>query len=234
MRWSGRFSFRRSKLLFEVRCSHTTSTSSNALVSSLSSSSSRCSARRYTVRSSNSLSEEETSASTSKLDTNEEVTVAQTETGLEIDGGGGGGEGGGGGVVVPVRRASRLTGSQLANALGWWPGGREQVWEEKLGLREPFRGNDATRWGQKHEPRARDDYEQLTGHKVLDAGKDGLALLDGAGGLVRLHRDENKTWLGAAPDGVVRYLSLYVDSYCLHSFLKQKNGANRSLSSLAH
>ena len=238
MRWSGRFSFRRSKLLFEVRCSHTTSTSSNALVSSLSSSSSRCSARRYTVRSSNSLSEEETSASTSKLDTNEEVTVAQTETGLEIDGGGGGGGegggGGGGGVVVPVRRASRLTGSQLANALGWWPGGREQVWEEKLGLREPFRGNDATRWGQKHEPRARDDYEQLTGHKVLDAGKDGLALLDGAGGLVRLHRDENKTWLGAAPDGVVRYLSLYVDSYCLHSFLKQKNGANRSLSSLAH
>ena len=72
------------------------------------------------------------------------------------------------GVVVPVRRASRLTGSQLANALGWWKGGREQVWEEKLGLREPFRGNDATRWGSKHEPVARDHFEHLTGLKVLD------------------------------------------------------------------
>ena len=105
---------------------------------------------------------------------------------------------------MPVRRASRLTGSQLANALGWWKGGREQVWEEKLGLREPFRGNDATRWGSKHEPVARDHFEHLTGLKVLDAGKNGLALLDKeAGGLVRLHRDENKNWLGAAPDGVI-------------------------------
>ena len=118
-------------------------------------------------------------------------------------------------MVVPVRRASRLTGSQLANALGWWKGGREQVWEEKLGLREPFRGNDATRWGQKHEPTARDDFELLTGWKVLDAGKDGLALLDKeAGGLVRLHRDENKTWLGAAPDGVIPEMGALLEIKC--------------------
>ena len=107
-------------------------------------------------------------------------------------------------IVVPVRRASRLTGSQLANALGWWKGGREQLWEEKLGFREPFRGNDATRWGTKHEPVARDDFVQHTGLSVLDAGKEGLGLLDKeAGGLVRLHREEGKTWLGAAPDGVI-------------------------------
>ena len=104
--------------------------------------------------------------------------------------------------MVPVRRASRLTGSQLANALGWWKGGREQIWEEKLGLREPFRGNDATRWGTKHEPRARDEFSKLTGYDVASAST--LGLLDKeAGGLVRLHREEGKAWLGAAPDGII-------------------------------
>ncbi|QDZ23018.1 YqaJ domain-containing protein [Chloropicon primus] len=130
-------------------------------------------------------------------------------------GGGGEEEGAKDKVVVPIRRASRLTGSQLANALGWWKGGREQVWEEKLGLREPFRGNDATRWGTKHEPRARDDFSALTGYNVLDAGKDGLALLDKeAGGLVRLHREEGKTWLGAAPDGVIPDMDALLEIKC--------------------
>jgi hypothetical protein len=31
----------------------------------------------------------------------------------------------------------------------FWPEGRQALWEEKLQLREPFRGNQATVWGTK-------------------------------------------------------------------------------------
>eukprot|EP00850_Spirogloea_muscicola_P017714 SM000155S01643 [mRNA] locus=s155:37433:41851:- [translate_table: standard] len=46
-------------------------------------------------------------------------------------------------------RRGRLTASTFSAALGFWPRGRVELWEEKIGLREPFRGNAATRWGTK-------------------------------------------------------------------------------------
>ncbi len=36
----------------------------------------------------------------------------------------------------------------------FFDGGRAQLWEEKLGLRAPFAGNPATRWGTRQEPAA--------------------------------------------------------------------------------
>ncbi|CAI5520792.1 unnamed protein product [Closterium sp. Naga37s-1] len=63
-------------------------------------------------------------------------------------------------------RANRLTASAFEKAVGFFPGGRQQLWEEKLGLRAPFAGNDATAWGQGKEEEALREYEQLTGGHV--------------------------------------------------------------------
>ena len=51
-------------------------------------------------------------------------------------------------------RATRLTASAFSNACGFWRGGRNELWEEKLGLAEPFAGNDATNWGSGKEDEA--------------------------------------------------------------------------------
>ena len=50
--------------------------------------------------------------------------------------------------------------------IGFWSGGREALWEEKLGLREGFSGNEATAWGTEHEDTATADYIAATGHDV--------------------------------------------------------------------
>ena len=51
-------------------------------------------------------------------------------------------------------RATRLTASAFSNACGFWRGGRNELWEEKLGLAVPFAGNDATDWGSGKEDEA--------------------------------------------------------------------------------
>ena len=51
-------------------------------------------------------------------------------------------------------RDARLTASAFGNALGFWPGGRASLWEEKVGLGKAFKGNAATQWGTEAEPRA--------------------------------------------------------------------------------
>ncbi|CAI5473831.1 unnamed protein product [Closterium sp. Yama58-4] len=63
-------------------------------------------------------------------------------------------------------RANRLTASAFEKAVGFFPGGRQQLWEEKLGLRAPFAGNEATAWGQGREEEALREYERLTGGQV--------------------------------------------------------------------
>lgn len=118
------------------------------------------------------------------------------------DGGGGGGGGGaqqGGGSWDGQQRSAewyklregRLTASAFSNALGFWKGGRQQLWEEKLGLREPFAGNEATEWGTAHEDEAVAVYEALTGYKV-----DHLMFST-------LRDDDAESWLGASPDGLI-------------------------------
>eukprot|EP00884_Botryococcus_braunii_P022830 jgi/Botrbrau1/9230/Bobra.0028s0025.2 len=63
-------------------------------------------------------------------------------------------------------RETRLTASAFGNALGFWPDGRIELWEEKVGLRVPFAGNRATEWGASHEAVALQQYCTLTGHAV--------------------------------------------------------------------
>ena len=93
-------------------------------------------------------------------------------------------------------REARLTASAFANALGFWslPGrksGRVALWEEKLGLAPPFRGNEATAWGTAVEPLALDDYEGLTG---LSVGHEMFRVLGS---------DSAQSWLGGSPDGLI-------------------------------
>ncbi|CAI5960708.1 unnamed protein product [Closterium sp. NIES-64] len=98
-------------------------------------------------------------------------------------------------------RANRLTASAFEKAVGFFPGGRQQLWEEKLGLRAPFAGNDATAWGQGKEEEALMEYERLTGGHVEHRS-------------FQVYRDADPTfsWLGASPDGL-----LPSDPLSLHS-----------------
>ncbi|KAK9840347.1 hypothetical protein WJX74_007980 [Apatococcus lobatus] len=88
-------------------------------------------------------------------------------------------------------RDQRLTASAFGNALGFWPDGRESLWEEKLGLREKFKGNAATAWGTKREAPALAHYKELTGHAVESCS------------FKVLREDDVHGWLGASPDGLV-------------------------------
>lgn len=88
-------------------------------------------------------------------------------------------------------RASRLTASAFGNAIGFWGGGRNQLWEEKLGLREAFSGNEATEWGSSKEDEAVRVYEAF-------AGKKASHLL-----FQLLSTDDAELWIGASPDGLI-------------------------------
>ena len=93
-------------------------------------------------------------------------------------------------------RESRLTASAFSKALGFFPGDRVSLWEEKIGVREPFKGNDATRWGTKSEARALMTYERLTGQQVESC-------------MFKVKKDDVvHDWLGASPDGLVAGLGL--------------------------
>lgn len=93
-------------------------------------------------------------------------------------------------------RDRRLTASAFSKALGFFPGDRLSLWEEKIGIREPFKGNDATRWGTRNEARALLTYEKLTGQDVESC-------------MFKVKRDDVvHDWLGASPDGLVAGLGL--------------------------
>lgn len=47
-------------------------------------------------------------------------------------------------------------------------GDRQQLWGEKVGLVEPFKGNDATAWGTTAEPQALGAYEAVTGQHITN------------------------------------------------------------------
>jgi putative phage-type endonuclease len=93
-------------------------------------------------------------------------------------------------------RERRLTASAFSKALGFFPGDRESLWEEKVGLKTPFAGNEATSWGTRMEPEALQQYEALTGQRVESC-------------MFRVkHDDPPHGWLGASPDGLVQGLEI--------------------------
>lgn len=139
---------------------------------------------------------------------------------------GGSGQGGGGGTKKKRKKSklsegeqrtaewhalrdARLTASAFGNALGFWPGGRAGLWEEKVGLGKAFRGNAATRWGTEAEPRA------LEAFVAVSRLQDELA----RGSSSRMRRrvaecrfevlceDDAHDWLGASPDGLIEVVA---------------------------
>ena len=67
-------------------------------------------------------------------------------------------------------REGKLTASAFVNAVGFFPEGRVQLWEEKVGLKEPFQGNEKTVWGTDREAEAVEAYTLLTGNSVEHIG----------------------------------------------------------------
>ncbi|KAL3700916.1 hypothetical protein R1sor_018938 [Riccia sorocarpa] len=92
-------------------------------------------------------------------------------------------------------RKNRITASAFSTALGFWKGDRRaELWEEKIGLREPFSGNEATKWGSTQEAGAVEKYKTITGNNVEHVA-------------FKIYKagDEYLSWLGASPDGLIIY-----------------------------
>ncbi|XP_024545498.1 uncharacterized protein LOC9644985 isoform X2 [Selaginella moellendorffii] len=104
-------------------------------------------------------------------------------------------------------RKDRLTASTFANALGFFKGKRIELWEEKVGLRGAFKGNQATRWGVENESAAVESYKRITGHlvdhigfKIYKEDEEQQTLREEKGGR---EQAEKFSWLGASPDGLI-------------------------------
>lgn len=90
------------------------------------------------------------------------------------------------------QRKYKLTASTFAQAIGFWPNRRVQLWLEKVGVVEPFTGNRATRWNNEKEEEALERYKLITGNPVMfpDFHVSG-----------KLNHQDN--WLAASPDGII-------------------------------
>lgn len=94
-------------------------------------------------------------------------------------------------MALSPLREGRLTASNFAAAMGLSRyASRAKVFREMTGRIAPFEGNAATRWGQRHEPRAVGDYERLTGSVLAQAGEE-----------QNFHIHPAHDWLGCTPDG---------------------------------
>jgi uracil-DNA glycosylase len=94
-------------------------------------------------------------------------------------------------------RQKRLTASAFSKAIGLFNGDRQVLWEEKVGLRQPFAGNVATQWGTNAEPKALQAYQQLTGQVIEPC-------------MFKVkHDDPAHSWLGASPDGLIAALEVH-------------------------
>lgn len=81
-------------------------------------------------------------------------------------------------------REGKLTASSFGAAAGLGPGSRQQCWRRHFGL-EVFHGNEATQWGEDHEPVARNEYMLRVYPLVQEVG---------------FVPHESMDWLGASPD----------------------------------
>ena len=92
-------------------------------------------------------------------------------------------------IWLATRRCLQVTASEFAAVLGKSPfTKRKDLLEAKLGLRTPFQGNAATKWGLRVEPLAVKQYAEATGNTVYETG---------------LWVSQNDVRFGASPDGLV-------------------------------
>ena len=103
-------------------------------------------------------------------------------------------------------RDARLTASAFGNALGFWPGGRATLWEEKVGLGKAFTGNAATDWGTQAEPRALEAFVAVSRLEDLRLGLSKTRRIEECRFEV-LCEDDAHDWLGASPDGLIELVS---------------------------
>ncbi|KAJ7965061.1 Type II superfamily restriction endonuclease [Quillaja saponaria] len=88
-------------------------------------------------------------------------------------------------------RKHKLTASNFAGAIGFWPRQRVQLWLEKLGAIEPFCGNLATCWSNIKEEEALERYKLITGNSVMFPE-------------FQVYRgNPEDEWIAASPDGLV-------------------------------
>ena len=99
-------------------------------------------------------------------------------------------------------RDARLTASAFGNALGFWPGGRAGLWEEKVGLGKAFTGNAATDWGTEAEPKALEAFVAVARLEDLAATGQSQRRVSECRFEVLLE-DDAHDWLGASPDGLI-------------------------------
>lgn len=83
-------------------------------------------------------------------------------------------------------RSNRLTASSFGAVVGFFKQQRQQLFEEKVGLIEAFKGNQYTEWGNKVEDAAVLRYIELTGNTISHEG-------------FRTYG----SWLGGSPDGLI-------------------------------
>ena len=103
-------------------------------------------------------------------------------------------------------RDARLTASAFGNALGFWPGGRASLWEEKVGLGKAFKGNAATQWGTEAEPRALEAFVAVSRLEDLSRQSSRRGRTQRRVSECRfevLCEDDAHDWLGASPDGLI-------------------------------
>ncbi|CAN1160834.1 hypothetical protein LINPERHAP2_LOCUS23585 [Linum perenne] len=99
------------------------------------------------------------------------------------------------------KRQNKLTASTFAGAIGLWRNRRVTLWLEKLGAKEPFRGNLATWWSNIKEKEAIQKYIEITNNEVHFP-------------TFQVYNDENRNknnpdWIAASPDGLVESHSVY-------------------------
>ncbi|XP_010520215.1 PREDICTED: uncharacterized protein LOC104799401 isoform X2 [Tarenaya hassleriana] len=90
------------------------------------------------------------------------------------------------------KRKHKLTASTFAQAIGFFPRRRVQLWLEKIGAIKPFSGNMATAWSNVKEPTALEKYKLITGCSVTHPG-------------FQMYGEKNPEydWIGASPDGAI-------------------------------
>ncbi|XP_023769765.1 uncharacterized protein LOC111918319 isoform X2 [Lactuca sativa] len=96
------------------------------------------------------------------------------------------------------QRMCKLTASTFAQAIGFWPNRRVQLWLEKIGVVEPFTGNLSTCWNNIKEEEALRRYIRITGNSVIFPDFHVSRNLNSGE-----NQNQNRNWLAASPDGVI-------------------------------